>query len=52
MLPGAVVGWDLNAALALGNALGVPPAAAAELLPIIEAVMVAKLNEQMERPDG
>ena len=32
--------------------LGVPPLAAAELLPVIEAVMVAKLNEQMERPDG
>ena len=52
MLPGAVVGWDLTAALSLGDALGVPPNAAAELLPVIEAVMVAKLNEQMERPDG
>ncbi|WP_446681816.1 DUF7697 family protein [Chelativorans intermedius] len=47
VLPGAVVGWDLTAALALGDALGVPPAAAAELLPPIEAVMVSKLNEQM-----
>jgi hypothetical protein len=37
----------MAAALALGNALGVPPAATAELLPVIEAVMVAKLNEQM-----
>lgn len=52
MLPGAVVGWDLSAALALAEALGVPPTAAAELLPVIEAVMVAKLNEQMERPNG
>ena len=52
VLPGAVVGWDLTAALALGDALGVPPAATAELLPVIEAVMVVKLNEQMERPDG
>ena len=52
MLPGAVIGWDLSAALALGDALGVPPLATAELLPVIEAVMVAKLNEQMERPDG
>ena len=51
-MPGVVVGWDLSAALALGDALGVPPAAAAELLPVIEAVMVAKLNEQMERPNG
>jgi len=52
VLPGAVIGWDLAAALTLGDALGVPPAAAAELLPVIEAVMVAKLNEQMERPDA
>ncbi|MBD3763123.1 MAG: hypothetical protein IE929_20585 [Rhizorhabdus sp.] len=47
VLPGAVIGWDLSAALALGDALGVPAAAAAELLPVIEAVMVAKLNEQV-----
>ncbi len=52
MTPSAIVGWDLTAALSLGDALGVPPAAAAELLPGIEAVMVAKLNEQMERPHG
>jgi hypothetical protein len=52
VLPGAVIGWDLSAALALGDALGVPPLATAELLPVIEAVMVAKLNEQMERPNG
>lgn len=38
----------MNAALALGQALGVPPLALAELLPGIEAVMVIKLNEQME----
>ena len=52
MLPGAVVGWDLSAALALGDALGVPPPAMAELLPVIEAVMVAKLNEQMDHSHG
>jgi hypothetical protein len=52
VLPGAVIGWDMSAALALGDALGVPPLAMAELLPVIEAVMVAKLDEQMERPDG
>ncbi len=52
MLPGAVVGWDFTAALALGDALGVPPAALAELLPVMEAVMVAKLNEQMEASHG
>ncbi|MEC3860130.1 hypothetical protein VK792_02430 [Mesobacterium sp. TK19101] len=42
----------MSAALALGDALGVPPAAMAELLPVIEAVMVAKLNEQMEHAHG
>jgi hypothetical protein len=52
VLPGAVIGWDLTAALALGDALGVPPAATAELLPVIEAVMVMSLNEQMEHHDG
>ena len=52
MLPGAVVGWDLTAALALGDALGIPPPAMAELLPAVEAVMVAKLNEQMDHSNG
>ena len=52
MLPGAVIGWDMSAALALGDALGVPTVPMAELLPVIEAVMVAKLNEQMDRSHG
>ncbi len=52
VLPGTVIGWDLTASLALGDALGVPPAAAAELQPVIEAVMVAALNEQMELSHG
>lgn len=47
VLPGAVIGWDMGAALALGQALGVNPVIAAELLPEIEAVMVRKLNEQL-----
>ncbi|MFC5038566.1 DUF7697 family protein [Tianweitania sediminis] len=42
----------MSSALALGDALGVPPLAIAELLPVIEAVMVVKLNEQVERPNG
>lgn len=42
----------MTAALALGDALGVPPAAVAELLPVIEAVMVEKINERMELPHG
>ncbi|MFU8899889.1 MAG: hypothetical protein ACNA7L_13450, partial [Roseinatronobacter sp.] len=48
VIPGAVLGWDMGAALALANALGVNPLIAAELLPEIEAVMVRKLNEEME----
>ena len=47
VIPGAVIGWDMSAALALGDALGVPPFAMAELLPEIEAVMVRRLNEEM-----
>ena len=52
VLPGAVIGWDMSAALSLGDAQGIPPVAMAELLPVIEAVMVAKLNEQMEQSHG
>jgi hypothetical protein len=47
VVPGAVIGWDMGAALALGRALGVPALAIAELLPAIEAVMVRKVNEQL-----
>ncbi len=47
VLPGAVIGWDMSAALALGDALGVPQLAMAELLPVIEAVMVRRLNEEL-----
>ncbi|MSU92130.1 hypothetical protein GE300_21545 [Rhodobacteraceae bacterium 2CG4] len=52
VLPGAVIGWDMSAAFALGDALGVPPLAMAELLPVIEAVMVTKLNEDLSANDG
>jgi hypothetical protein len=45
VIPGAVIGWDMGAALTLTAALGIEPMAAAELLPEIEAVMVRRLNE-------
>ena len=48
MIPGAVLGWDMGAALAIAEALGVNTLIVAELLPEIEAVMVRKMNEQME----
>ncbi|MGS4948047.1 DUF7697 family protein [Meridianimarinicoccus sp. RP-17] len=52
MLPKAVIGWDLTAALALGTALGVPPLAMAELLPGIEAVMVGQVNAELAASGG
>ena len=52
MIPGAVLGWDMGAALALSHALGIDTLIAAELLPEIEAVMVRKLNEQIASDDG
>ena len=45
--PGAVLGWDMGAALAMAQALGINTLIAAELLPEIEAVMVRKVNEQI-----
>ena len=45
--PGAVLGWDMGAALAMAQALGINTLSAAELLPEIEAVMVRKVNEQI-----
>ncbi|WP_238381010.1 DUF7697 family protein [Alkalilacustris brevis] len=47
-----MIGWDMGAALALAEALGVPAVVAAELLPPIEAVMVSKINEQMDSAHG
>ena len=48
----AVLGWDMGAALALAQALGINPMVVAELLPAIEAVMVRKMNEQIGDHDG
>lgn len=47
-----VIGWDMGAALAMGTALGIAPAALAELLPVIEAEMVRRLNERMANAAG
>lgn len=47
IVPGAVIGWDMCAAFALGAALGVPAPAIAELLPVIEVVMVRRVNAQI-----
>jgi hypothetical protein len=52
--PGAVLGWDLGAAMALGSGLGVNPLVAAEILPALEAIAVKILNEQVSSgsPEG
>jgi len=54
VIPGAVVGLDMGAALAMARALGVDEGLVAELLPGIEAVMVRRMNEQVKggRGDG
>ena len=52
MSGGAVLGWDMGAALPLGAALGLSPLIIAELLPLIEAVMVRKTNEEIEHRHG
>ena len=52
MIPGAVMGWDMGAALAMARALGIDTLIVAELLPEIEAVMVRKLNEQIGEGHG
>ena len=52
VIPGAVIGWDMGAALALSAALGIEPTAAAELLPEIEAVTVRRLNEAIGDSHG
>ena len=52
MSGGAVLGWDMTAALQLGAALGLSPHILAELLPPIEAVMVRKINETLQAGTG
>ena len=52
MSGGAVLGWDMGAALQLGAALGLSSLIIAELLPPIEAVMVRKTNEEIEHHHG
>ena len=42
-----VVGWDMTAALALADALGVSPLAAAEILPALEPAAVTAINRQI-----
>lgn len=45
-VPGAVIGYDFNAAFALAAGFGIDPAAVSNLLPGIESVAVAAMNER------
>ena len=47
VIPGAVLGLDMTAAVAMAEALGLNTLACAELLPDIEAMMVRGLNAQI-----
>lgn len=47
VVPGAVLGLDMTAALAMTQALGVDTPVAAELLPEIEAMLVRGLNDRI-----
>lgn len=47
-IPGAVLGWDMNAALAIGRALGVEALIIAEILPEIEAIAMRAINDQLK----
>lgn len=52
VVPGGVVGWDMTAALAMAEALGVSALAAAEMLPVVERVAVEQLNAQIRSGCG
>ena len=43
---GAVFGFDMTAALAMAEVLGIDPLAVVELLPVIEAQMVNQTNSR------
>src|SRR5512147_375841 len=49
VVPGAVIGLDLGAALGMGAAAGYDAAGLAELLPAGEAGMVHAINERLAR---
>ena len=40
------IGWDMNAAFSVADALGIDRMAVAEFLPEVETVAMAKMNEQ------
>lgn len=51
LAPRAVLGFDMTAALAMGDALGISPRAVVELLPPIEAAMLRQVNKSDNQSD-
>ncbi len=51
MAPRAVIGLDMTAALAMGEALGITPRAVVDLLPPIEAAMLRHIANLDEHSD-
>jgi len=49
---GGVIGFDMTALLATARSRGVDPAAAAELLPHVEAVVVQTLQKRSDAARG
>jgi hypothetical protein len=53
---GAIIGWDMGAAMALAGALAINPLLAAEILPAIEAIAVRAINQNLlaisDKEDG
>ena len=52
VIPGAVLGWDMGAALAMAKALGIDALIAAELMPETKAETVRWSNKQIRDGDG
>ncbi|WP_323775952.1 hypothetical protein [Leisingera sp.] len=46
-----VIGWDMTAALNLGDAMGMDRLVIAEFLPDLEQVMVSEMNKRASQTD-
>ncbi|MBY6055381.1 hypothetical protein [Leisingera daeponensis] len=46
-----VIGWDMTAALNLGEAMGMDRLVIAEFLPDLEQVMVSEMNKRASQTD-
>ena len=47
-IPGAVIGFDMTAVLAMANAQGIPGALVCEIMPALEAVLIDIHNRDPE----